>query len=466
MQIQTIEQKTGLDRATIRYYEQEGLVLPQRLQNGYRDYSEKNLQDLLKIKLLRQLGLPLETIQQLIEGREELQIALGKQLEVIQSHKDYLAKAESICKMIMKDSVTYQTFQPNKYLTAAEVNQTSKNKVIDLPDSEYVYCEVHPVRRFLARYLDQLFVSALLMLIIVVFMRVRPYSDLLNSALSVAALLLSMPINALFLCILGTTPGKFAMGIFLKNPDGKNLSFRSAIRREWAVFRYGSGYNIPIYSWVRLYKSYQIHTAGLELEWDYDYDADVLYTNWTKIRYVYTSILGIICTIAIIFSVQDSALPKYRGKDLTLAQYAENYNDYAQLSNMGSYLSERGEWQTPANQPNVVIVDPYKHKENWQFVVDDNKHLKQIKIEIQTDSSLFIVGGGRTEIAVLTAVMSQPGADLSEGDAAVQYLSELAFLIDKKQKNGYSKHNGVIIRWELQQSKDNSDKVILNVIMP
>ena len=49
MQIQTIEERTGLDRATIRYYEQEGLIKPLRLQNGYRDYSEKHLEDLMEV---------------------------------------------------------------------------------------------------------------------------------------------------------------------------------------------------------------------------------------------------------------------------------------------------------------------------------------------------------------------------------------------------------------------------------
>ena len=70
MQIQTLEEKTGLDRATIRFYEKEGLIFPTRLQNGYRDYSEVQLLDLMRIKLLRQIGLSLETIKQLMDGMD------------------------------------------------------------------------------------------------------------------------------------------------------------------------------------------------------------------------------------------------------------------------------------------------------------------------------------------------------------------------------------------------------------
>ena len=38
MRIIDLEHNTGLDRATIRYYEKEGFILPSRKKNGYRDY--------------------------------------------------------------------------------------------------------------------------------------------------------------------------------------------------------------------------------------------------------------------------------------------------------------------------------------------------------------------------------------------------------------------------------------------
>ena len=65
MQIRDLECKTALDRATIRFYEKEGLIVPERKENGYRDYSEEILNDLFKIKLLRQLGMSLDTIKKI-----------------------------------------------------------------------------------------------------------------------------------------------------------------------------------------------------------------------------------------------------------------------------------------------------------------------------------------------------------------------------------------------------------------
>lgn len=468
MQIQTVEEITGLDRATIRYYEQEGLIKPQRLQNGYRDYSDRCLQDLLKIKLLRQLGLSVETIHQLIEGREELQNVLTDQLTVIRAHKNYLENAESICSMMIQDNVTYQTIQPGKYFNAMKQIAGIDNKVIDAPKTEYLYYEVHPVRRFFGRYIDHLLASALLMLIVIVFLRVRPIGDFQNSLINIGANLLSMPLNALFLCLFGTTPGKFTMGIFLRNPEGKNLSFVTALQREWAVFRYGEGFKIPIYNLIRLYKSYQTYTTGLELEWGYDYDADLLYTDWTTRRPVYASILSAICAVCIIFSAQDSMLPKNRGADLTLAEFAENYNDYAKITGVSTYLSKEGKWYRPDVPLHEVLIGEYEEK--WKFVLDDNEELVQINIEIDTDSRLSFLNEAKMENTVLTAFLSQPNADTMEANSAMNKIAEQTFYSNNEFNLEEQIACGdVIVKWEILKPEVDADtryKILVEIVIP
>ena len=63
MLIRELEHETGLDRATIRFYEKEGLITPKRAENGYRNYSQEDAAELKKIALLRELGVTLETIR-------------------------------------------------------------------------------------------------------------------------------------------------------------------------------------------------------------------------------------------------------------------------------------------------------------------------------------------------------------------------------------------------------------------
>ena len=61
MHIAQLEEDLGLSRASIRFYEKEGLLFPERLANGYRDYSEEDLALLLRVRLLRELGLPVDS---------------------------------------------------------------------------------------------------------------------------------------------------------------------------------------------------------------------------------------------------------------------------------------------------------------------------------------------------------------------------------------------------------------------
>ena len=79
MTIKELEQRTGLARANIRFYETEGLISPVRLPNGYRDYSEGDAETLEKIKLLRRLRLDLDTIRRVQEGTLPLRDALAEQ---------------------------------------------------------------------------------------------------------------------------------------------------------------------------------------------------------------------------------------------------------------------------------------------------------------------------------------------------------------------------------------------------
>lgn len=58
-----IQEKTGLTRKAIEYYQEKGLIHPQKEENGYRDYSKKDLETLEKISLYRRLDLNLEQIR-------------------------------------------------------------------------------------------------------------------------------------------------------------------------------------------------------------------------------------------------------------------------------------------------------------------------------------------------------------------------------------------------------------------
>ena len=50
MTIKDVEEQTGLSRSNIRFYEKEKLIEPSRNEsNGYRDYSENDVENIKKI---------------------------------------------------------------------------------------------------------------------------------------------------------------------------------------------------------------------------------------------------------------------------------------------------------------------------------------------------------------------------------------------------------------------------------
>lgn len=66
MKIKEVSEKTGLTKKTIRFYESEGLVAPEKVwKNGreYRDYSEADIQQLERIAALRRARFSVEEIR-------------------------------------------------------------------------------------------------------------------------------------------------------------------------------------------------------------------------------------------------------------------------------------------------------------------------------------------------------------------------------------------------------------------
>lgn len=111
MTIKDVEERTGLSRSNIRFYEKEKLIEPSRNEsNGYRDYSENDVENIKKIAYLRTLGISIEDIRNIISEKVTLQEMLEKQKEVLKNQITDLNKAKLTCEkcwmkkvLVMKD---------------------------------------------------------------------------------------------------------------------------------------------------------------------------------------------------------------------------------------------------------------------------------------------------------------------------------------------------------------------------
>jgi peroxiredoxin/DNA-binding transcriptional MerR regulator len=67
MRIGELARRAEVTTKAVRYYEQLGLITPERLANGYRDYSEQDLRLVREIRALRRLGIPVERTRPFLE---------------------------------------------------------------------------------------------------------------------------------------------------------------------------------------------------------------------------------------------------------------------------------------------------------------------------------------------------------------------------------------------------------------
>lgn len=294
MNIKEIENKTGLERATIRYYEAEGLLQPQRLANGYRDYSQDDLATLQRIRFLRQLGLTLEEIGRVQRGETQLSEAMERRLTELVRQNEENQRRSAICRTLRDEGVTWQTLDAEKYEKALP---QEKKKVYTPPER----IPGHPWRRILARVLDVLISAVLPWAAFIAMLRAMldaPTTDSENVLLffSVMVLVLGTIVieifgEALALRVTGTTLGKWLMGISLEDRDGCRPSFAEARHRARRVF-------FPAFDqWVDEWKHNNVYLywewferceRGEDLPWEEYQWLSVVYHEvplWKKIGY-------------------------------------------------------------------------------------------------------------------------------------------------------------------------------------
>lgn len=98
-----IQNKTGLTRKAIEYYEEKGLIKPQKSENGYRNYSKEDLELLVKISLFRKVGMSIAEIAEYLSSN-------GNLLTSILRRKQYKLgieeKRKEVLELIVKGEAT------------------------------------------------------------------------------------------------------------------------------------------------------------------------------------------------------------------------------------------------------------------------------------------------------------------------------------------------------------------------
>lgn len=133
-----IQNKTGLTRKAIEYYEEKGLINPQKTENGYRDYSDNDLEVLIKVSLFRKLGISVTEIEDYLStGISSLSSVLRRK----QHQLDVEEKRKEVLELVVKGE------------SQKLINE--KIKLIEAEESIYVRLE-----RLFPGYFGQMFFAA------------------------------------------------------------------------------------------------------------------------------------------------------------------------------------------------------------------------------------------------------------------------------------------------------------------
>lgn len=90
-----VEKITGLRRKAILYYEEKELISPAIKENNYRNYSEEDLNRLIKISLYRRLGLSISEIKNILDSN-------NKEIGKILRDRDYKIELEKNKKNLLE----------------------------------------------------------------------------------------------------------------------------------------------------------------------------------------------------------------------------------------------------------------------------------------------------------------------------------------------------------------------------
>ena len=312
MTIKELERRTGLPRTSIRFYEQEGLLTPERRENNYRDYSEDNVRTLEKIKLLRRLSLDLDAIRRLLEG-----------------DRADLERYAQVCEELSRTETSYDDLDPEPWLAALEEKSLPLSRRVDPAEQDSIAAAPYPWRRFFARALDLslagILWSALQYLVLHWYwpeFGLMGFADTLVSAWG--AWLFLMVLEPILLCTWGYTPGKRLLRLKVRREDGSKLDLeRAVIRTAWILLR-GFALNVPFLNLLCLGTCYDKCVKDQVMPWDQGLRYTVRPAGKKRVAaYVAISLLFPLPSMAI--DSESYRLPNPAGP-LTPEQVVENYN--------------------------------------------------------------------------------------------------------------------------------------------
>ena len=132
MKIKQVEELVGINSKNIRFYENQGLLTPERADNGYREYRQSDIEILKKIKLFRKLGISLEQIKLVLGERLSLNDCLESHMEVLEKEKENLINMSKFSEQMYNQNASIGNLNTDEWLEEMEKMEKEGIDFVDI----------------------------------------------------------------------------------------------------------------------------------------------------------------------------------------------------------------------------------------------------------------------------------------------------------------------------------------------
>ncbi len=110
--ISQIAERFGVQPHTLRFYEKEGIITPERTESGIRRYTEENVSQLEMAMCLKSTGMPLKDIKRYFDLVSQGDGTLDQRLKIFTDHRQHvLDEIEVLKKHLCKIERKIQWYQ-------------------------------------------------------------------------------------------------------------------------------------------------------------------------------------------------------------------------------------------------------------------------------------------------------------------------------------------------------------------
>ena len=137
MKIYQVEELVGITKKNIRFYEDKGLLNPDRNpENDYREYSLADVHILEKIKLLRKLNVPIEEIKLLQNGKLSISQCMIQQIERFENEEKNAQIMKEFCERLKNETEDVNSLDASKYLMEMDKMEKQGTKFTDIENQD------------------------------------------------------------------------------------------------------------------------------------------------------------------------------------------------------------------------------------------------------------------------------------------------------------------------------------------